>query len=240
MTGPTPPGDQSPLASGGMSPAGDTTVVPINDPELDFDDKKVLCSAMCHCYLQPNIGTDGRSLKQMCVSGRLDALDEASGYRSVYKPEVTYDMSKMPPVPFMDKEVQTKNRYLFPSWTQKLWPQDPARPVPYRPGKGYTRRPDVVIVKDPLQPPTHDNIKQVVEMKFPDDPYRPGQREDYIRIAGGATKLVDLRIDDCDCSESEPEKSKVPVEELGKAAAIMRLLYVVITRRPPPRGVPAF
>lgn len=91
-----------------------------------------------------------------------------------------------------------------------------------------------------LAAPTHDNIKQVVEMKFPDDPYRPGQREDYIRIAGGATKLVDLRIDDCDCSESEPEKSKVPVEELGKAAAIMRLLYVVITRRPPPRGVPAF
>ncbi|MFM9436469.1 hypothetical protein ACFDR9_003553 [Janthinobacterium sp. CG_23.3] len=241
MTGPsTLPPRLPPLAMGSMSPEGATTVVPVNKPELDFSDKKVLCSAMCQCQSQPNIGVDGRSLKQECVSGRLKALDAGLKHRSHYKPEVTYDMTKLPPEPFMDKEVATKNRNLFPTWTQKIWPQDTSRPVPYKPGRGYTRRPDIVIVKDPLKPPTQDNIKQVVEMKFPDDPYRPGQREDYIRIAGDRTKMVPLELKDCDCNQAEPEKSKIPVEQLGTAAAILGLIYAVVRKQPPPLGVPAF
>jgi len=52
--------------------------------------------------------------------------------------------------------------------------------------------------------------------------------------------MVELGLDDCDCNQREPEKSKVPVEELGLAAALLSLLYVVVTRRPPPAGVPAF
>lgn len=235
----TPPPKQ-PLATGSMSPEGTTTVVPIKKPELSYSDKKVLCSAMCKCQAQPNVGADGRSLKQECVSTGLKGLDEALKYASPYKPEVTYDMTKRPPEPFMDKEVATKNRNLFPTWTQKIWPQDPSRPVPYKRGRGYTRRPDVVIVNDPTKPPTQDNIKQVVEMKFPGDPYGPGQREAYIRIAGDRSKMVELELDDCDCNQREPEKSKVPVEELGLAAALLSLLYVVVTRRPPPAGVPAF
>lgn len=144
------------------------------------------------------------------------------------------------PEPIMDKVVATKNRDLFPTWTQKLWPQDPTRPVPYKAGRGYTRRPDVVIVKDPTKPPTQDNIKQVVEMKFPGDPYGQGQREEYIRIAGDRSKMVPLELKDCDCNQPEPEKSKVPVEQLGTAGAILSLLYMVLMKRPPPRGVPAF
>lgn len=241
MSGPanSPPG-QPPLATGGMSLEGATTIVPVNKPELDFSDKKVLCSAMCKCQSQPNIGADGRSLKQECVSGRLKTVDAALEHRSPYKPEVTYDMTKRPPEPFMDKEVATKNRNLFPTWTQKIWPQEPTRPAPYKPGRGYTRRPDVVIVNDPTKPPTQDNIKQVVEMKFPGDPYREGQYDDYVRIAGDRTKMVLLELKECDCGQTGPEKSKVPVEQLGTAAAILALLYTVVTKRPPPSGVPAF
>lgn len=241
MSGPsnTPPGQQ-PLATGGMSPEGSTTVVPVKKPELDYTDKKALCSAMCKCQSQPNVGADGRSLKQECVSSGLKGLDEALKHHSPYKPEVTYDMTKRPPEPFMDKEVATKNRNLFPTWTQKIWPQDPTRPVPYKPGRGYTRRPDVIIVKDPSKPPTQDNIKQVVEMKFPGDPYRPGQREEYIRIAGGRDKMVELELSDCDCNQPQPEEAKVPVEELGIAATLLSLLYMVVTKRPPPGRVPAF
>lgn len=64
MTGPanTPPDGKPPLATGDMSPEGSTTVVPINKPKLDYSDKKVLCSAMCKCQTQPNIGVDGRRL----------------------------------------------------------------------------------------------------------------------------------------------------------------------------------
>lgn len=242
MSGPdsTPPAGKPPTAVGDMTPAGATTVVPISKPKLDYSDKKVLCTAVCKCQSQPNIGADGRSLKQECVSTSLKGLDATLQHRSPYKAEFTYDMTKRPPEPFLDKEIDTKGRSLWPGWTQSLWPKDQTRPVPYKAGRGYTRRPDVVIVKDPTKPPTQDNIKQVVEIKFPDDPYRPGQRDDYARIAGGRDKMVELELNDCDCNQSEPEKSKVPVEELGLAAALLKLLYMVVTKRPPPAGVPAF
>ncbi len=54
------------------------------------------------------------------------------------------------------------------------------------------RRPDVVIVNDPTKPPTQDNIKQVVEIKFPPDKMDERQELAYIRIAGDETKLVEM------------------------------------------------
>lgn len=242
MTGPTtpPPGERPPMAVGDMSPEGSTTIVPVKPPELDPVDKKVLCSAMCQCQTQPNIGADGRRLKQECVSGRLKALDETLKHTSPYKAEYTYDVTKRPPQPFLDKEVATKGRELWPGWTKTLWPKDPTRPQPYVAGRGYTRRPDVVIVKDPSRPPTQDNIKQVVEMKFPDDQYRLGQRQAYIKIAGDRNKMVPLDLKQCDCDRPEPKPPKVPVEQLGPAAAAAGIIYMIVTKRPPPSGVPAF
>lgn len=234
----TPPA--SPVAVGGTSTEGTTTVVPINKPQLDAGDKKVLCSAVCKCQSQPSVGVDGRSLKQECVSGQLKALDAVLDHKSPYKAEFTYDMSKKPPEPFLDKEVDTKSRNLWPGWTKTLWPKDPTRPVPYKAGRGYTRRPDVVIVKDPTKPPTQDNIKQVVEIKFPGDPFRRRQAEDYATIAGDEKKMVPLRPEDCDCDQPEPKTSKIPVEQLGPAAALLGLLYMIVTKRPPPGGVPAY
>jgi hypothetical protein len=228
------------MAVGDMSPEGSTTVVHVNRPQLDFADQKVLCSAMCKCEAQPNIGADGRSLKQECVSGRLKALDTALGHTSPYKAEYTYDMTKRPPEPFLDKVIETKGRDLWPGWTKTLWPKDSTRPQPYKAGRGYTRRPDVVIVKDPTRPPTQDNIKQVVEMKFPGDTYGSGQLEDYGIIAGDEKKLVSMELQDCDCNKAEPEKSKIPVEQLGPAAAILGIIYMAVTKRPPPSGVPAY
>jgi len=231
----TPP--QPPLATGPTSPQGSTTVVKLNTPQLDAGDKKVLCSAVCHCKNTPGTGKDGRSLKQVCVSNQLKGLDETLQHRSPYKPEISYDMTKSPPEPFMDKEVDTKSRDLWPGWTKTLWPKDPARPVPYKPGKGYVRRPDVVIVNDPTKPPTQDNIKKVVEVKFPPDEYGSQQREAYATIAGDERKLVTLSPDDCDCDKSEPDGPKVPVEDAGKVGAILALLYMIMTKRPPPRGL---
>ena len=242
MTGPatTPPNKLTPLASGIISSEGATTVVPMNKPQLDAGDKKVLCSAMCFCQKQPNIGVDGQSLKQVCVSGQLKALDATLFHRSEYKSEVTYDMTKRPPEPIMDKAVVTKSRDLWPGWTKSLWPKDTTRPAPYKPNRGYTRRPDVVIVNDPLKPPAQGNIKQVVELKFPGDGFRLGQREDYIVIAGDETKMVPLKLEDCDCNEPEPRKTKITVEQLGAVAAILGIIYTAVTHKPPPGGVPAF
>jgi hypothetical protein len=51
---------------------------------------------------------------------------------------------------------------------------------------------------------------------------------------------VRLDLKDCDCNQTEPEKSKIPVEQLGPVAAILGIIYMVVTKRPPPGGVPAY
>ena len=77
-------------------------------------------------------------------------------------------------------------------------------------------------------------------MKFPGDPYGFRQREDYITIAGDESKMVPLKLEDCDCNQDEPKPSKIPVEQLGTAAAILGIIYMIVTRRPLPGGVPAY
>ncbi|MFA8340651.1 VRR-NUC domain-containing protein [Burkholderia cenocepacia] len=72
--------------------------------------------------------------------------------------------------------------------------------------KGDVRRPDVVIVNDPAQPPVQSNIKTVVEMKFPGDTYGPDQEDDYIEIAGGPSKFVHLGAADCGCGDDDGQK----------------------------------
>lgn len=59
-----------------MSPEGRTNPVGTLEPRLDPQDKKVLCSAVCHCTSTPNLSQDGKSLKQACVAQRLGELDE--------------------------------------------------------------------------------------------------------------------------------------------------------------------
>lgn len=236
MTEPTKPG--TPLAIGGMSREGTTTVVKIARPNFDPVDKKVLCSAICQCKNTPGTGKDGRSLKQSCVSGRLKALDTALKHRSPYKPEVNYDMTKRPPAPIMDSGVETKGHDWLPGWIKKWWEEDPEHP-PFKPKRGMVRRPDVVIVKDPAKPPTRDNIKQVVEIKFPPDKRNPQQDVAYSRIAGGENKLEVIGPENCDCDQPEPNPPRIPVEELGAATGVAGLLYLLVTKRPPP-AIPAF
>jgi len=194
--------------------------------------------------LTPGVGKDGRSLKQSYVSNRLGELDKLLQHRSPFKPEVNYDMTKEPPAPIMGSGIATKAHDWLPGFIKKWWDTPDAdgnqRP-PFKAGMGMIRRPDVVIVKDPSQPPSQDNIKQVVEIKFPPDAMSREQRDDYVQIAGGESKLVEMGPDDCDCTKQEPEPSKVPAEAMSAAAALSALLYMLVTKRPPPPVLtPAF
>ncbi|AYR24520.1 VRR-NUC domain-containing protein [Herbaspirillum rubrisubalbicans] len=236
MTEPTPP--SAPLATGGMSREGTTTVVKINQPAVDFKDKKVLCSAICKCNDAPGIGKDGRSLKQSCVSSRLRELDKLLEHRSPYKPEVNYDMTKMPPEPIMDSSIETKVHDWLPGWISKYWEVDHGSP--YLKGAGMIRRPDVITVLDPRKPPTQENIKQVVEIKFPPDYMDELQAAAYTRIAGDDSKLITIGPENCDCNQPEPEQSKIPIEQLGAASFLASILYTLLTKKPPPTTAPAF
>jgi hypothetical protein len=162
-------------------------------------------------------------------------------HESPYKPEVNYDMTKRPPAPIMDSEVVTKAHDWLPGWIRKYWnlPDEKGNNRPsFKPGKGYIRRPDVVIVNDPGKPPTQENIKQVIEIKFPPDTASSDQIVDYKRIAGGDDKLIVMEPKDCDCDQSDPTPPKIPVEQIGVAGSALALLYMLVTKRPPP--VPAY
>ena len=142
MTEPTKP--PTPLAVGGMSREGTTTIVKIYPPDIEPQDKKVLCMALCQCDKTPQVGKDGQQLKQICVAKTMKEVDKQLEYKSPYKQEINYDMTKSPPEPIMDKDVPTKGHDWLPGFIEKHWPSKP-----YTPGAGLIRRPDVVIVKDP-------------------------------------------------------------------------------------------
>ena len=224
-----------------MAPDGATTPVRQGQVQLAPADKKVLCSAMCQCDKMPDVGKDGKQLKQGCVAGRLQALDQLLEHRSPYKQEINYDMTKSPPAPIMDSGIATKGHSYLPGWLRKYWGTEPEHAPTFKAGQGLIRRPDVVIVNDPTRPPTQDNIKQIVEMKFPPDRLSERQERAYQQIAGGPTKLLTLEPSHCDCDAPEPDGAKIPVEKLGWAAAAAAWIAFIYTRGRTPRPpLPAF
>ena len=237
--------DAMPGAGGGMSSgAGTTTPVGNGLSRMNPADQSVLCSAICKCQAVPGIGKDGRKLNQVCVSGRLKALDETLHGRSPYKPEINYDMTQEPPEPVMDSTDVTKPHGWLRGWIDKYW-ADPEKDRPdWKPKRGYIRRPDVVIVNDRTRPPTQDNIRMVVEIKFPSDGPNEGQLESYALIAGSEKKVALVQSSDCDCGEVE-ERERQAEEKVKYTLPAAEALYTLIRlytrgRLPPlPGGNPA-
>jgi len=224
-----------------MAPEGATTPHRLGQVQLAPTDKKVLCSAMCQCDKMPDVAKDGKQLKQGCVSGRLKALDTLLDHRSPYKQEINYDMSKSPPAPIMDGGIATMGHSYLPGWIRKYWGTEPEHAPGFKAGQGLIRRPDVVIVNDPTKSPTQDNIKQIVEMKFPPDAITLPQKRAYIQIAGSDQKLKTLQPTECGCDTPEQEALKIPVEKLGwVAAAAGWILYAVSRGRTPRPPLPAY
>ncbi|MFP5390924.1 MAG: VRR-NUC domain-containing protein [Gammaproteobacteria bacterium] len=214
-----------------MTTAGETTVVRISQPKIDPLDKKILCKAMCTCDKNPTIGSDGRRLKQNCVATTLknyDATMRSVGGRSNYKQEVNYNMRTDPPSPIMDGADPTKRHDWLPGYIEKYMKG-------FKKGTGQIRRPDVVIVHDPNKPPTQDNIKQIVEMKFPPDELSAEQRLAYEDIAGSPTKLAKLEPSMCDCAKPDPDPPKIPVELIEKLAQAGKTILFLLGRGRIPR-----
>lgn len=195
---------------------GQTNTVRLRPNTLDPQDRQAICSAICKCNAMPSVGSAGQTLKQQCVSGRLKAADALADNQSPYKPEVNYDMSKDPPAPIMDSSLATKAHDYLPGWIQKYWPGGLGG---YTPGVGNIRRPDVVVVNDPSLPPTQDNLKSVVEIKFPPDTVDAKQQAAYEEIAGDPSKVVTMGPADCGCSDdadNQTDSSSSTAAQLGK------------------------
>ncbi|MCZ2900400.1 VRR-NUC domain-containing protein [Burkholderia thailandensis] len=200
-------------AAGGMRTGdGQTTVVGAKSG-MSAEDRKVLCSLMCKCG-RIGVATRGgtRILRQKCVAQRLNFANETSrvltGKPTEYVPEVAYDMSPKPPAPpvpiMSDDDPLTPHNSLL-DWIRDKWPGGIGGYVKgKKAGLDQVRRPDVVIVNDPSQPPVQSNIKAVVEMKFDDD-FGKGQELAYKRIAGSDSKYAAVERADCGCGDEEPQ-----------------------------------
>ncbi len=120
---------------------------------------------------------------QRCVADVLKQADGFIGYKGYYKQEV----------PYRDRApVMSRN--------------EPVRATRSRPAG--SRIPDVVVVKDPGQPPVLDNIQRVYEMKFPGDGYSSvegpdgmNQLEAYSYIFGDKFLKEALDARSCDCDD---------------------------------------
>jgi type VI secretion system secreted protein VgrG len=169
---------------------------PGTDPE-----KPVICEALCFCKSErdlPNGGTGpivrgktGRN-RQQCVADRLWDYDRALGNQSTIKAEVPYDMSHDPPTPIMSNN-------------------DPNRPTHSRPSG--SKIPDVVLVKDETRPPTQDNIRKIIEMKFDGDPVNFDQIRDFKNIGGRGVPVEIWTPESCGCGEEESKRVPVPVAD---------------------------
>ncbi len=209
-------------SAAGSAESGDgkTTVVGAKTG-LTKDERLRLCDLMCRCGRVGFAVTfkSGRTrvMRQKCIEERLNLANATSraltGSPTDYLPEVPYDMRPTPPappVPIMDSDEPTTPVEDVLGWINDNWPGKIGGYVQAKKaGENQIRRPDVVILRDPNQPPVQSNLRAVVEMKF-DDSFRPGQEIAYKRIAGADAQYVSMRRADCGCNDDDPEKEKAP------------------------------
>ncbi|HEC50551.1 hypothetical protein LCGC14_0443300 [marine sediment metagenome] len=152
-------------------------------------------------------------LKQLVMSGLIRADEYLRDFRWDYKAEVCFDMTHLPPIPFLSSSLVRQPDALDPDRRHSL------TPFPAGLTRGLLRRPDVIIVKNRAirwpgqatadhQGRMHlDNLERVVEVKFPGDLLMGGQREAYLDIAGGPTRFSVLEVRDCrDDGERERDR----------------------------------
>lgn len=192
-----------------LTPQGSEARVYIGVPnKLRYTDQTALCSLACMCQHAPNISRSGQNLKQNCMARNLDTVNRMRPSQAIYKPEVSYDMTQNPPAPILEsnppagQEPQKHGSWL--GWLSKYWDDPEMGRPPYKRGTQQIRRPDIIIVNDPLKSPVQSNIYQVVEVKFPGDALREDQEDDYKEIAGSSDRFVLLTVQsDCGCDDRQ-------------------------------------
>ncbi|WP_058913354.1 VRR-NUC domain-containing protein [Entomohabitans teleogrylli] len=150
-----------------------------------------------------------RFLNQMVVSALIRAEERKVEYLWDYKAEVVFAMMDPVPVPILttkDEEIEKYGTNLRHSLSPFARPSiDNA----VKHGVYGMRRPDIILVKDksrrwPGRGATYfdntaysDNLKMLIEMKFPGDTLSKGQRDDYALIATdsrfGVMRITDNR-----------------------------------------------
>ncbi|CAM0556768.1 hypothetical protein EHLJMEHL_01856 [Vreelandella titanicae] len=163
----------------------------------------IVCSYVCTCEVVPNRGRRGIKLKQSCVDQGIESFN--LGCDSGLRTQVFYNMTTSPPSPLFKRERNPDPVTGVRGETSEQIASFEHAYNRVRQGNGgiYTqgdmRIPDVVAMSDANGKPTQDNLLGVIEVKFPPDDWRPGQKAAYEEIAGNKDKLKLLTPAKCGC-----------------------------------------
>ncbi|OKP26916.1 VRR-NUC domain-containing protein [Serratia fonticola] len=195
-----------------------------------------------------------RFLNQLIMSSLIQDEEEKEEYRWPYKAEVVFAMAKPVPLPMLatseksiekykDDLPQSRNPFARPS--REDWIKRKVKRI---------RRPDIILVKKtdkrwPGRAATYfddkfhaDNLKMLIEVKFPGDSLSRGQDNDYTLIATESRFGV-LRVED-----NRTEKQKEYDKQYNAAFSPSAEKYTLLPPHqgdqprpvpvPPPEGVP--
>ena len=127
---------------------------------------------------------------QACMRDVIWESDTILGRHSYYKAEVPYD-------------------------TQLTWElmSNPKTGLERRSRPDGARIPDIIIVKNPNQLATLDNVERAIEVKFPNDSFTDKlgkddltQLEAYTQLFGGKLDTESISNDQCGCDDEEKRK----------------------------------
>lgn len=171
----------------------------VRDAGIEAVEDSVFCDVMCCCRTSPGTGA-----RQRCVQETLDRADQMLGYQSRYKAEFSYNMTTVPPSPFMHRGGAGQQRSTY--WQGRAQSEIPG----YTAGSGMVRRPDIVVVRDPTAPPQAPNIERVIEQKFAGDPENMEQLAAYQAIAGPTGSAQIQTEGSCDCGNDQRRRVPFP------------------------------
>lgn len=174
-------------------------------------------------------------LQQNCVATLFQSLDAATEWRSWIKAEVSYDMDGYKagfknigdkisgrPQPLMSRNTPTKPLYWHWGVISHVGRRKNVLLSQPTFTKGHSlKRPDIVVVRNPAQPPVESNIAMIYEMKFNEKPDKR-QEEEYQKIVNGDENRVQtIEVKDCRCEKRNERIREVTKEELQAWAAAM-------------------
>ncbi|KHA70480.1 nuclease [Pseudomonas chlororaphis] len=191
-----------------------------------------------------NGSTSNIELKQLVMSGLIKADEFRHDFRWNYKAEVSFDMSYLPPKPFLSTSAFTSGKPLDPDrrHTMTFFPKGRT--------KKLLRRPDVIIVKDRSirwpalagtdheDEPHPDNLERLVEVKFPGDELLPEQEQAYLDICGGQERFSVLEIHDCRDDEDRERDKEFNKENKPTRARDSSKWELPLLPNPPSRPAP--
>jgi hypothetical protein len=190
---------------------------PANTPPIEYWQRLVtenafaiVCAALCTCHalrqkmecFKPTMASRGRARP---VWGGPETVVWDSFFPGLYI-EPSFG-----PVGPLDKP--TGEWDVIPSKAKSRWKDAKGKPLPVPAGEWIpsgSKRPDVAVARDPQKPLTKANVKEIIEVKFPGDRWRKGQKAAYKKLLPPGATLREASPESCLCPGLDKKRLRRP------------------------------